>query len=89
MKAFGPVERASEGMGENFITYFEKTLEMLGKDIGEMVPHFKTFFDGIPDAAIKQLILDLSRTSLRQYQDRCGQVHLKYSKSLPIYYVIM
>ena len=80
MEAFGPVERAAAGMGENFLTYIKKSLKVLGDDIREMAPHIDTFIQGIPNEAFKEFVLNLLRTALKQNQEHC-RVDLDYCKS--------
>ena len=81
MVAFGPVLWAAGGMGDNFLTYTKKSLEVLGDDIREMEPHIKTFIQGIPNEAFKEFVLNLLRTALKQNQEHCGGVDLDYRKS--------
>ena len=89
MEAFGPVERASAAMGENFLTYINKSLEVLGKDIREMGPHIQTFINGIPNDAFKEFVMNLSQTALNLNKEYCGGVELDYRKSGVRYHVLI
>jgi len=77
-KSFKGVSKATEGLAKNFLTYFEKTVEQVVRDMGEHMPHFVAFYDAIPAPAFKKLILSSLRTVLKQSQDHCGTIDLEY-----------
>merc|ERR1711942_110902 len=81
--SFEGVEKAAEGMVDNFFEYFTQSVEQVFKDASEFVPHMKEFYNAIPASAVHKLTLDILRTALKQNQDHCGKIDLEYNPLHP------
>jgi len=72
------MKTAGKAMGNNWVVYFQKSIEQIEADAKEYIPHFAEFYGAIPAPAFKKMALDILRTMLKQNEDHCGKVDLEY-----------
>ena len=82
VSSFTGMRAAGKAMGANWITYFQRSIEQIERDVKEHIPHFKAFYRAIPAFAIKKLHLDVLDKMIEQLKDHCGKVELEYCEYL-------
>jgi len=75
--------KALEGLNDNLEEFLEHFFDQFFSDMKEYWLPIEEFYNEIPAQALYNLVLGFHRTALKQNEDNCGKIELKYNPFHP------